>query len=131
MNEIKFRLWDGIKFIYQDDIYWIDFKNNIASVFDQYDYSKEININKRLSQYIGIDTVGGKNIYNGDIILSKDILWLVEPINSFSENEGYYVQMVSCLKNGELYPIDKSILKGKIVGNIYETPELFKIKYEV
>lgn len=131
MEEIKFRIWDGVKFIYQDNIYWIDFKNNRASVFDKYNYSKEININKNLSQYIGIDTVEGENIYNGDIILSKDILWLVEPINSFSEKEDYYTQMVSCLKNGELYPIDKSILKGKIVGSIYDTPELLKIKYEV
>lgn len=126
--ETKFRIWNGVNFIYQENINWIDFRNKCASIFNAYseDCSEIIDVSNVISQYIGLKDSSNKEIYEGDIISSGGFNWLVQPINSFSEKEGCYIQMVNCLNGGELFPIDKSILKGRVIGSIYDNIDLFE-----
>lgn len=126
MQEIKYRIWDGLQLIYQDKINWIDFRTNCASVFDQYseDYIKVIEIKDKISQYIGLKDKNGKEIYEGDIISTGGYLWAVQPINSHDKKNDCYCQMVKCLDDNKLYPLNDSVLKGAVVQNIYSAHKL-------
>lgn len=77
-------------------------------------------------QFTGLLDKNGKEIYEADFIKTKDgEIWLVEPIGIQDSDETFYGLVVTP-KSQKRYAIDKSILKGEVIGNIYENPELLK-----
>lgn len=133
MREIKFRIWDGIKLIYQDDINYIDFRRGFASVFDEYNYvencSKDININS-IMQYTGLKDKGGKEIYEGDILkgTTKGNSNEVLAITYVKWDRGQfdlYTEMTLASWEDALYNY-MQFFDVEIIGNIYENPELLE-----
>jgi uncharacterized phage protein (TIGR01671 family) len=80
-----------------------------------------------VGEYIGDQDKSGKDIYEGDIIKVKETAWLVEPISSLERDERYHGLCVSPNGNGDNYFIDQGILAGKVIGNIYDNPDLLLI----
>ena len=141
MREIKFRIWDGIKLIYQDDINYIDFRSGFASVFDEYNYvdncSKGIDIDN-IMQYTGLKDIEGKEIYEGDIVefLDEEVNYshcgveydefinIGKVIFSHDELMGWDITN----RNMDLEEVWHYREYIKVIGNIYENPELLEGK---
>jgi uncharacterized phage protein (TIGR01671 family) len=124
MREIKFRIWDKVKLIYQDEINYIDFRHGYASVFDKYNYeddcSKEIKINN-IMQYTGRNDKNFKDIYEGDIVTTKNNGLGIVKYESIS---GAYI--VEDVKTRVIHPLGLLSYRIEVIGNIYENPELLK-----
>lgn len=127
MREVKFRIWDGIKLIYQDDINYIDFRSGFASVFDEYNYvdncSKGIDIDN-IMQYTGLKDIEGKEIYEGDIVEKEFV--------DFSNRDKFigiikFIDGCWCVENENkrrAYFLFNETDINSVIGNIYENPEL-------
>jgi len=74
----------------------------------------------------GLRDKNGKEIYEGDILDVDGTPWLVEPIGTEERDGGKFGLCASPYGSGEAYFIDKSILDGKVIGNIWDNPELLK-----
>ena len=85
--------------------------------------SKRIKLH--IIQFIGLTDVDHNDIYEGDLIQQDEIIWLVEPIGTIEHDNRYYGICVSNIKSGRTYIIEESILQGKVIGNIFENPEIF------
>jgi YopX protein len=105
-REIKFRGWDeGFKrFIYFDP-FGDDFEDDVLWLFWDGDYPT--------SQYTGLKDKNGVEIYEGDILQFPD---------------GPYKKMFSVKWNSFLAGFNqwRNHDKVKVVGNIYENPELLE-----
>ena len=119
MREIKFRAWcETTKNIYQ--ITDIDFSNYMANGVCNGDW-QEFSTSKLL-QYTGLKDKNGVEIYEGDIVKTK--------------NSKYKVEYDKCCFWGidgmgkyPIYQIKHYIMEDeifKVIGNIYENPELLK-----
>jgi uncharacterized phage protein (TIGR01671 family) len=114
MRDIKFRAWDGIEFYFMD-------------------YSK-VDIHrcgsfKELNQYTGLRDWDGKEVYEGDILDHTRFPNESCPY-SVTFNDGsfraLYVDWDETLPNPIISQDDLDLLNYKVVGNIYENPELIK-----
>ena len=125
MREIKFRAWDGEKMSHSKVEYFDDM---VGLRFEHFDIDCE---KPTLMQYTGFKDKNGKEIYEGDI-LSGDFYF--GGTGWFDTVEGYYK-----LENEVVEFEDGSFRAGgsylsyvgydiKIVGNIYENPELLEVK---
>jgi len=81
---------------------------------------------KTVGQYTGLRDKNGKEIYEGDILDVDGTPWLIEPIGTEERDGGKFGLCASPYGSGEAYFIDKSILDGKVIGNIWDNPELLK-----
>jgi len=123
-REIKFRGWNLV------DKRW----DKTSKVFGMNDYFKELGngvfrFNRGdviLMQYTGLKDKNGKEIYEGDIVLRpkgnilKGEQWneVIRAVEYNNYHGGF------CWADWRL---DKEIAsKGKVIGNIYENPELLK-----
>lgn len=113
-REIKFKGWE------------IDTKNFIKDgfsisqdglcLYDDNENEYEIKNNYEIIQYIGINDINGKEIYEGDIIESKNGYGVVK-----FEAGHFFIESI------KIYNNYCSILYwDTIIGNIYENPELLK-----
>ena len=135
MRQIKFRgkrLDNGV-WIYGDLIH-ID-KSDIGIVTD-YDHWSGCRINPdTVGQFTGLTDCNGKEIYEGDIISS--------PLNNVvivkfgykehrvrhhgvEDSFAAYGWIAENIQNGITDFLDNEILQGKVIGNIYDNPELLK-----
>jgi len=114
MREIKFRAWDIKK------QKWIYFR---IDKFPSEPQTIEIPKQVKIQFSTGLKDNNGKEIYEGDIILTDQVVeWVQEDSARFDkEYECYGIQdgkySLSYYKDSEDF---------KVIGNIYENPELLK-----
>jgi hypothetical protein len=117
MREIKFRCWDinrrrfftNLEDVFINDIgetYALDFENQLL---------KKSNLIVQI--YTGLEDNSGVEVYEGDIIKEDDILY--EVLNLWD---------IMALDSGTLfnYRFSGDFSNSKIIGNIYENPELLE-----
>ena len=121
MREIKFRAWDSQEMIYEPSLYTDDFARNINQYFEY--WQKIVDENERMifMQYTGLKDINGKEIYEGDIIeFDNEIKLIVYWDNVLG---GFALKN---LTNTAVVPLTDMIKPIKVLGNIYENPELLK-----
>jgi len=114
MKTIKFRAWDGKKMWQWEDIKG-DSLHEIAEIYPER--------NEHLMQFTGLLDKNGKEIYEGDIV----DMWN-NGLNSSIEfrKSGFYIISSGDGKNSA-YMLHQRNKWVKIIGNIYENPELNKM----
>ena len=132
MREIKFRAWDKKKKkMYSDNNWpncwflWLD--GSIWSIPDEHtlnidSQAKDVNMSKDfiLMQYTGLKDKNGKKIYEGDILSYE----LKQGWEIFFEDGCYYMMC-----DNDSYLLEKiRAMISKVIGNIYENPELLEKK---
>lgn len=121
MREIKFRAWD------LDEKCWVSLRIRTQLVLRLSGRVTEgsTNPNVILLQYTGLKDKSGKEIYEGHIIEDVQGIGVV----GFSP-PCFTVQcrynMHYFLGAGNMYPENYQLKTTKIIGNIYENPELLK-----
>lgn len=135
MREIKFRVWDGKRMLYEGD----GELSFLALTFD----GKVIDLDGatgsysmkefKLLQYTGLKDKNGKEIYEKDIVIKngcnigvvayfEDLSW----DGGGSNHPGYYCkEWFSWNQSGEL-DYGKSFDNVEVVGNVYENPQTNK-----
>ena len=120
MKEIKFRAWTywehatnkKYKMLYSEDI---TEKGKLRALDFPFEIDGEFVLN--IMQYIGLKDRNGKEIYEGDIIQTKDFYECGELIfkgkKEKVENLSYYLNHCAFID-----------VSGEVIGNIYENPEL-------
>lgn len=139
MRELKFRIWNGTRFVTKADTY---IKTSNGSLWDyEEDYGGTFSSNKKLwsadgkiQQYTGLKDRYDKEIYEGDIVRAwnqgsshvGEIRWRLEgaPIifiyPAYHDGQFWFLHG-SKTKDG-VY-VDRGI---EIIGNIFENSELLK-----
>ena len=104
-KEIKFRGWDGTEMMYPDEVPEVPF----PSVRQGYIFA----VCDILTEFIGIQDIDEKDIYDGDIVVERS-------------KYGKTTVVVSWRQEMCEYNIGGYAVSYKIIGNIYENPELIK-----
>lgn len=123
-NIIKFRAWHKEKRFLIKNILSINFKSNTLGYgYDEKDsiYICNLPLDKvNLLQYTNQKDINGNDIYDGDILVDKfgrkrKVVW-----------HGTYASFVFEIPNSKDFDfMNLAYLRYEIIGNIYETPELW------
>ena len=134
MREIKFRAWikpdsEGNygEMIFQggtSDFEMISNGDGFGVLFDMERWLDREDF--ELMQYTGLTDKNGKEIYEGDVVLVKDI----ENGEKF-QYETVFKHGAFCAQRANdfdviFYAMDSAFYEAEIIGNIYESPELLK-----
>lgn len=129
MREIKFRAWDkkDMKMVFDESWSWF------SDV-----YMPEVDgINHFLMQFTGLTDKNGKEIYEGDIVISTlkhDYRWLIEYradhefVGFLPVEKGRFDRFLSKFvpKDDETLSFFVAWPNLIVIGNIYENPDLLK-----
>ena len=150
MKEIKFRLWDKssekmrqvVEIVFNAGFETEPNDNNIKFVWakgreeingDDIQIKIEDKNRYILMQYTGLHDKNGKEIYEGDVVkLDNDVasVFNIKSTGKVEYNNGLFL-----VRNGDEIGILSSLfvladtkycLRGEVIGNIYDTPELLK-----
>ena len=126
MREIKFRAWDReLKewtnySISNIDGTLIDFFNKETGFWES-DRSGERFV---LCQYTGLKNFNGKEIYEGDIVRAVGFLKWIGVAKYSEKNQAFVFEDTDKNYRGNIVFMSQSDQGFKILGNIYENPEL-------
>ncbi|WP_286149674.1 YopX family protein [Romboutsia ilealis] len=139
MREIKFRAWDEEdKRMYCDDKVIVTFSGFLEEVYVRRNSTVDELIDYKLMQYSGIKDIEGKEIYEGDIVefLDEEVNYshcgveydefinIGKVIFSHDELMGWDITN----RNMDLEEVWHYREYIKVIGNIYENPELLEGK---
>lgn len=136
MREIKFRAWNKVK-NFMDTAWLIDWERELVChrAHNQSDL-----IDCVLMQYTGLKVNGDIELYEGDIVPVKSSVYFgwkqgrehfkANAVVVYDEKEMRYRFLAYTKDYGKQYvDFDKSVRQSyKIIGNIYENPELLDAK---
>lgn len=113
MREIKFRIWDGEKHLYGDDVFTPTYDH-----FSMNEQLKILNEDFSLEQYTGMKDKNGKEIYEGDIVScnNESLRYVV------FDNGGFLCKLFNSKDLG-IFSLNSLIHGIKLVGNIHEKQE--------
>lgn len=135
-REIKFRAWQTHhKEMYQPFVGYIEFPDIVVG-FDDGDLRLEGEKNVILMQFTGLKDNNGKEIYEDDIIEAIDMadgyastMYPYRGVVQYNEKECRFEVVCELTGYENIYHsisfekiFDRS--RGKVIGNIYENPEL-------
>lgn len=131
MRQLKFRVWDnyGGFFLSSKGPEYAEQPNYFYNLGTPYNLSEVLNNTERfvVQQFTGLKDKNGKEIFEGDII-EYYIPWNEETVTRQVVYDETFLQFMSYDLNRRgvfLYEVFE-IKKLKVVGNIYENPELLK-----
>ncbi len=131
MREIKFRAWDKKNKVYYQECDWLSFNpTGIRFMWTDYahDETMVIQLTKgtyELVQYTGLKDKNGKEIYEGDVVELRQ--------ETPKGSESLLITTVKWSESGlnyNVYPCHDDKY-WKVIGNIYENPELLKVNNEI
>lgn len=138
MREIKFRAKrvDKDEFVYGDHLTGMGYKKGkhyilpLLSFYpsDCYSLDGYEVVSETIGQYTGLKDKNGKEIYEGDIIVSENYS-LARHYVRYIEDEAMFVAMIIGSPLMEYCGIRQSWIDKfgkKIIGNIHDNPELIK-----
>ena len=122
MRTIKFRgksiLYD--EWLYGDLVHSADNKRFGILVNDKDSYNEYEVAPETVGQFIGLYDCNGKEIYEGDILDFNGLTVEVRFVR------GAFAFLVNGYLDDELYGDCRTDLFAKVIGNVYENPELLK-----
>ena len=129
MSKLKFRLWlkSEKKMLFQEfwDRNWYTSEGITETGCNTYCYKHDVIYDKNaLMQWSGFKDCNGKNIYEGDIIVTNFDLIFFDFKNEVIFDEGCF----KVKRDGEIDNIlsNVNLENCKVAGNIYENPELLE-----
>mgnify|MGYP002507857177 CR=1 FL=1 len=125
MREIKFRAWDkGLK---RWTNYSID--DGLLMFYDEHADCWEIDREGErfiLCQFTGLKNINGKEIYEGDIVRAVGFLKWIGVAKYSDKNQAFVFEGIDKNYRGNIVFMSQFDQGFKILGNIYENPELLK-----
>jgi len=126
-RELKFRAWDGSRFVHFDGItigigknrYRNKKDNSPYVMFENDTFGNHVNLRKHeVSQYTGLKDKNGKEIYEGDVCVTKypdNIHDLYHGVVTYNNSKAFF----------EFSGIPLYIAENiEVIGNIYENRDL-------
>ena len=122
MRTIKFRgksiLYD--EWLYGDLVHSADNKRFDILVNDKYSYDECEVVPETVGQFIGLYDCNCKEIYEGDILDFNGLTVEVRFVR------GAFAFLVNGYLDDELYGDCRTALFAKVIGNVYENPDILK-----
>lgn len=129
MREIKFRAWDAHEkkmITYFDSNFKLSINSETGAIFCAGYMIDGERINYTLMQFTGKNDITGKNIYEGDIVTWRNASGIGNGTGRvyFDIDATRYKVHINEYEVYDLYDVDYADIK--VIGNIYENPELIE-----
>lgn len=125
MREIRFRAWD--KKLEEWTSYSID--DGLLMFYDDHEECWEIGQGGErfiLCQYTGLKSINGEEIYEGDIVRAVGFSKWIGVAKYSDKNQAFVFESTDKNYRGNIVFMSQLDQGFKILGNIYENPELLE-----